>query len=325
LPPAPARPNPPAAPSSSAGAGSWRGFIAPRRPHAEIEALRAPEPAPRGADLYVTLERATTTAARRRAPTPSRAGIRRVFSASAIRIRASAAAAPPAARRGARGRSRAAGDRVRERLAPFAKFARTGLPFVTVKIASTLDGRIAARTGKANGISGTGGAGRGAAMRAAHDAILVGARHGSRRRPRLTVRLRPPRLRLAPAAAHHPRPRAPCPAYGASSPAPEGKAWVVRRPRHPLRCGLRSRRPRTLELPPGRSGFVPERHLLAEARVAALDLVLVEGGGGVFTRFLRAGLADRIALFLVPPAGRARRSAAGSACRASPTRPTDPS
>lgn len=62
-----------------------------------------------------------------------------------------------------------------ELIAPFEKFITTGMPYVTLKLASTLDGRIADHTGDSKWISGPESRERVQAMRRRADAILVGA------------------------------------------------------------------------------------------------------------------------------------------------------
>ncbi|QBG46234.1 bifunctional diaminohydroxyphosphoribosylaminopyrimidine deaminase/5-amino-6-(5-phosphoribosylamino)uracil reductase RibD [Verrucomicrobia bacterium S94] len=63
----------------------------------------------------------------------------------------------------------------RELIAPFEKFITTGLPFVTLKLASTLDGKIADSKGDSKWITGPEARERVQAMRRRADAIMVGA------------------------------------------------------------------------------------------------------------------------------------------------------
>lgn len=71
----------------------------------------------------------------------------------------------------------------------FFHYMETGLPFVTIKYAQTLDGRIATATGESQWISSEASLKFTHKLRAAHDAILVGARTVIKDNPELTVRL----------------------------------------------------------------------------------------------------------------------------------------
>ncbi|RKX47461.1 MAG: bifunctional diaminohydroxyphosphoribosylaminopyrimidine deaminase/5-amino-6-(5-phosphoribosylamino)uracil reductase RibD [Verrucomicrobia bacterium] len=63
----------------------------------------------------------------------------------------------------------------RELIAPFEKFITTGMPYVTLKLASTLDGRIADSEGKSKWITGLEARERVQEMRRRADAVMVGA------------------------------------------------------------------------------------------------------------------------------------------------------
>ncbi len=71
----------------------------------------------------------------------------------------------------------------------FFHFMETKLPFVTVKYAQTLDGRIATATGQSQWISSAASLKFTHKLRATHDAILVGAGTVIKDNPELTVRL----------------------------------------------------------------------------------------------------------------------------------------
>ena len=63
----------------------------------------------------------------------------------------------------------------RELIAPFEKFITTGIPFVTLKLASTLDGKIADRLGDSQWITGPEAREKVQEMRRRSDAIMVGS------------------------------------------------------------------------------------------------------------------------------------------------------
>ena len=73
-------------------------------------------------------------------------------------------------------------------VADFAKHIRTGLPFVTLKAAVTLDGKIATRTGDSKWITGEEARTETHRMREQSDAILVGVGTVLADDPALTVR-----------------------------------------------------------------------------------------------------------------------------------------
>jgi len=161
-------------------------------PHAEVEALRDAGGRARGATLYVTLE---PCAHHGRTPPCTdaviAAGVRRVV----IGTRDPNPTVPGKGleRLGAAGvvvRSgvlQAACDAL---IAAFRKHVTTGLPFVTLKLAASLDGRIATASGESKWITGADSRRFVHRLRAEHDAVLVGAATVVQDDPELTCRLR---------------------------------------------------------------------------------------------------------------------------------------
>lgn len=78
-----------------------------------------------------------------------------------------------------------------ELLAPWAKFITTGLPYVSVKLALSLDGRIAARTGASRWVTGEESRSKVHELRAECDAVAVGINTAITDDPQLTVRYVP--------------------------------------------------------------------------------------------------------------------------------------
>ncbi len=168
-----------------------------RLDHAEIVALKQAGKKARGATLYVTLEPCCTTG--RTGPCTNAiidAGIKRVVAAMPDPNPAVAGRGLAQLRRA--GIEVTAGiheDYARELNEDFAKWIRTGLPFVTLKTALTLDGQIAARSGSTTWI--TSESSREAVQRLRHeaDALLTGIGTVLADNPRLTDRTGKPRRR----------------------------------------------------------------------------------------------------------------------------------
>ena len=146
--------------------------------HAEVEAIKSCTVSPKGATMYVTLEPCSTKG-RVGACTDAiiEAGIKRVVCGSED---------PNSKNRGkAKKILTKAGIDVcfdaenpkvfKDFIAPFAKLVRTGLPYVTVKIAMSLDGKICDNRGKAKWISSEHMRSLTSGMRHKVDAIMIGA------------------------------------------------------------------------------------------------------------------------------------------------------
>ena len=254
--------------------------------HAEVDALRKLGFSARGATAYVTLEPCDHTG--RTGPCTKAliaAGVSRVV--FALRD-----PNPLVDGRGAK-RLRAAGITVEGGLASdesaelnraWVKWIRTGRPWVTLKAAVTLDGKIATRTGDSKWITGEAARHEAHRLRAIHDAILVGSGTVLADDPALTVRaLRgrdPQRVIL------DGRLRVP-----ASAKAMPGALVATARAGKPQEGLLRL---------PGRKGRVSLPALLDELGRRELTSVLVEGGADVHGALLREGLVDEVAFFIAP-------------------------
>ena len=162
----------------------------PGTPHAEIEALSAAGSEARGAVLYTTLEPCDHFG--RTGPCTTA-----VIDAGVERVVAAMADPNPIVDGRGTARLRAAGVEVSigvlreeaERLnEAYAKHVRSGVPFVTWKMAASLDGKVAARDGSSRWITGEAARRDVHRLRGSSDAILVGAGTALADDPSLTVR-----------------------------------------------------------------------------------------------------------------------------------------
>ncbi len=254
----------------------------PGAPHAEAEAIVAAGERARGGTLYVSLE---PCAHQGRTPPCVEAivaaGLRRVV----------VAMLDPDPRVRGRGveRLREAGigvdvgpleARARRLNEFYVKHRSTGRPFVSVKFAASLDGKIATRTGHSRWITGPAARAHAHRLRHRHDAILVGVNTVLRDDPALTARF-----------------------PGA---------------RQPLKIVLdsRGRTPTTAKVREGRLLIDRGRDLPGLLdRLGSMGIIslLVEGGATVHGSFFDAGLVDRVYAYLAPVivGGREAPSAVG--------------
>ncbi len=159
-------------------------------PHAEIAALAAAGAQTQGGTLYVTLEPCNHTG---RTPpcvdTILNAGIARVVIGS---LDPNPGVTGGGAQRlvdaGIKVDVGVAGAEARALIAPWTKYITEGLPHVALKLALSLDGRIATRSGASKWVTGPEARAKVQELRARHDAVAVGIGTALADDPRLTVR-----------------------------------------------------------------------------------------------------------------------------------------
>jgi len=294
-------------------------------PHAEIEALRDAAKrghSPRGATLYVTLEPCCThgrtppctdaliAAAIRRLivgatdPNPQHSG--RAF---AILRRAGIQTGKIADSDQRSGRLLAAEcARLNE---AFNHWIVHRTPWVTVKAAMTLDGKIATASGESKWITGPQARAQGMKLRRGADAILVGVNTVLMDDPSLTIR-RPGNskgnIQHPTSNIQHPMlrrvvldslARTPLKAKVASDEFAALTTIVVGRRAPKKRVAALKRRVNVL-VAPARNSRLDLRWLLKKLGSEGVTRLLVEGGGEVNASFLLGGLAQRIAFFYAP-------------------------
>lgn len=272
------------------------------RPHAETQALAMAGAAARGGTAYVTLEPCG-----HRGQTPPctealiAAGIARVV----IGVRDS----DPRVSGAGIARLQAAGievvtgvleEEARELASGFFLRVERQRPLVTLKLATTLDGRIATRTGESQWITGPDSRRASHALRGRHDAVMVGVGTVLADDPDLTCRIEGYRSRALVRVVADSRLRTRRTARLVVT-ARESPTWLLTRTdadagRRALLagCGVQ-----VVGVPSAAIGvdIAAGLRLLAERGITRL---LVEGGGQLAASLLRADLVDRLAWFHAP-------------------------
>jgi diaminohydroxyphosphoribosylaminopyrimidine deaminase/5-amino-6-(5-phosphoribosylamino)uracil reductase len=276
-----------------------RGWTAPSgRPHAEVLAVAQAGAAARGAVAYVTLEPCNHHG--ETGPCSEAlidAGVARVVIATRD---------PNKIAEGGVARLRAAGIEVVEGVLEaealeahrgFFKTMRDGLPMLTLKLATSLDGRIATASGESQWITGPEARRRVHGMRMRHDAVMVGAGTARADDPGLTVRglgakRQPVRVVVSrrldlPVDGQLARTAADVPVWlvhGSDAPDAARVAWA--------KAGAR-----LLETATGPGGQIELRAALTRLAAAGLTRVFCEGGGSLAASLLSADLVDVLAVF----------------------------
>jgi diaminohydroxyphosphoribosylaminopyrimidine deaminase/5-amino-6-(5-phosphoribosylamino)uracil reductase len=181
----------------------------------------------------------------------------------------------------------------------FFKYIRTGRPYVTLKFAQTLDGRIATATGHSRWISSPPSLHFAHRLRGLHDAILVGAGTVLQDDPELTCRLvrgkNPLRIVVDSQLLSSPEARIFKEQKGAPAMVATTQRAAGERRRLFEEQGIE-----VLEIGEDRAGRVDLPLLLAALGKREIASLLVEGGAAVITAFLREKLTDRLVVILAP-------------------------
>jgi diaminohydroxyphosphoribosylaminopyrimidine deaminase/5-amino-6-(5-phosphoribosylamino)uracil reductase len=173
-------------------------------------------------------------------------------------------------------------------------------PLVTLKLASTLDGRIATGAGESRWITGPAARRAAHAMRGRADAIMVGVGTALADDPDLTCRIdgfrQTPLVRVVADS----RLRTP-PASRLAATARETPTWLLTLADAPpdRRAALEALGCVVMDQPAGAQGIDLAAGLAALGS-AGMTRLLVEGGANIAAALLRAGLVDRLAWFHAP-------------------------
>ena len=181
----------------------------------------------------------------------------------------------------------------------YIKHRSTGLPFVTVKFAQTLDGRIASSTGHSRWISSPASRKLGHKLRTRHDAVLVGIGTVVKDNPQLTVRLVRGRSPLRIVLDSHLRVSLDATVLTEQEKAITLIAATTGTSRDRA-AAFKNMGIEMLTVPGDTHGDVDLRQLLKILGERNVSSILVEGGAETITSFLRLGLADRLVVFTAP-------------------------
>jgi len=271
-------------------------------PHAEAVALETAGEEAEGAELYVNLEPCVHWG-----KTPP--CVERIISAKIKRVIVAAQDPNPLVSGRGIARLQEAGievalgvleEEAKKLNEPFFKFITTGRPFVVLKLALSLDGKLATRTGDSKWISSERSRALVHRLRNRYAAVLAGINTVLQDDPQLTARLDDVRTKDPLRIVLDSRGRIPLEAkvlnlesdaptvVATTEQMPEGKEEaLLHKGARVWRCGTRD-------------GRVDLEELLKKLGDGGIDSLLVEGGGTVAASFLEAGLVDKLVFFIGP-------------------------
>ncbi len=272
-------------------------------PHAEVVAIKAAGSRAHGATLYVNLEPCGHLEKR----TPPcvkpiiESGIRRV-------VVAMRDPNPKVAGRGI-ALLRRAGIRVTEGILKdrakrlnevYSKYITTRKPFVILKSAVTLDGKIAVARGSASRITGEEARREAHRLRDRTDAVMVGIETVLVDDPRLTTRLPGGRGRDSIRVILDSTLRVPLKSRVLTE-SSEAETWIVTTRRaHPDRIRAVEHTGAKVIIAKDREGRIDLLELMTRLGEMGVTNVLIEGGGRINASALAAGIVDKVVWFIAP-------------------------
>ena len=272
------------------------------RPHGEIEALRKAGKKARGAQMFVNLEPCCHHG---RTPPCTDAiiasGLKEVF----VGMRDPN---PLVAGKGIR-RLKQAGIAVhngvltpqcRQLNEEFAKYIQTGTPWVILKSALSLDGKTATATGQSQWITGPEARERVHRMRDRVDAILVGPGTVLKDNPRLTTRLKKGRGHNPARVILDAKAEIPLNARVFQRAAREQVVYVTSSKASAVRLNRLRNTGVDIKILPNQSCHISLKKLIKMLGQMEITSLLIEGGSGLNASALKAGIVDKVVLFLAP-------------------------
>jgi diaminohydroxyphosphoribosylaminopyrimidine deaminase/5-amino-6-(5-phosphoribosylamino)uracil reductase len=269
--------------------------------HAEIVALRAAGEAARGATLYVTLEPCNHAGRTPPcAPAIIEAGVRRVV----VGCRDPNPHVPG----GGLERLREAGVEIgvgvleketRALIRPWQKFITEGSAYLALKMALSLDGRIASRSGASKWITCPESRTRVQTLRSAHDAVMVGINTVLVDDPRLNVRDIPGRSPIRIVVDSKLRISSTAQVVISAREVPTCVITTLEASR-PIADGLEQSGVKVIRVPATAEGRCDMGAALKELAAREVVSVLCEGGAELAGSLLAVGLPDELHAFVAP-------------------------
>ena len=291
--------------------------------HAEMAALKAAGSSARGQTLYVSLEPCN-----HQGRTPP--CVDAILAAGIKRVVIGCRDPNPRVAGGGIERLRAAGVEVVEGVLEaeaqnlikgWSKFITSGQSYLTLKLAISLDGRIATRTGASKWITGPESRMRVQTLRASHDAVMVGVNTVLADNPRLTVRDVPGRSPVRVIVDSKLRIPATAQVVQTATQIPTCVVTTLAAPKA-LEEALQAHGVRVIRVPPTAEGRCEPTIMLRELAAREVVNVMCEGGSELGGSLLASGLADELHVFVAPillgPRGRP-----GAVDWAGPENPSD--
>ena len=181
----------------------------------------------------------------------------------------------------------------------FYKYMETSLPFIAVKIAQTIDGKISEKKGKQTSITSPVSRRVVHKLRSKYDAVLIGKNTAVVDDPSLTVRLcngRSPRrilldedLKINPGLKLLNKPLA-----------ENTIVFTTKDCDNSVKKKLEEKNVQVIIAKKNKSGLVNLRDVLKKTAKLGISSVMVEGGADVFSAFISQGLVDKLYIFIAP-------------------------
>lgn len=271
-------------------------------PHAEIEAIKDAKGKINGATFYVTLEPCCHVG--KKTPpcldTLLKYDLKRVVIGTLDpNPQVSGRSVKALRRKGIETKVGVLEEECRKLNEAYFKYIQTGIPFVTLKFAQTLDGRIATLTGDSKWISSEKSLEWAHRLRSQHDAVTVGVGTVLKDDPQLTVRLARGRNPVRVVADSRLRTPLGALILKEQEIAPTIVA-TTKRADLEKQIAVKALGVEVMVLPEDREGEVNLSELLKKLGQRNISSVLVEGGATTITSFIRQGLVDKLVVIIAP-------------------------